>query len=91
MDSGEKPKFRIIKDFKNPDLPLIEAFLKDHQIDIAGMEFITDEQGNRFVYDINTNTNYNGDAEKATDYQWKGMRTVAEYLVAEFRKKYPQV
>lgn len=80
----EKPKFRIIENFNNPDLPKLEALLKSQKIDIAGMEFVEDETGKRFVYDINTNTNYNSDAELATELKFKGMRRVAEYLKEEF-------
>ncbi len=85
---AEKPKFRIIKDFENPDLPKLESFLKEQKIDIAGMEFVQNEEGDRFVYDINTNTNYNSDAEIATGLEFKGMRRVAAYLKEEFSKVY---
>lgn len=41
----------------------LETFLAQAQVDIAGIEFIIDEAGNPLVYDVNTNTNYNPDAE----------------------------
>ena len=54
---GEKPKFKVLEQLDNPDLPKLEALLSAEQIDIAGIEFVTNEAGDRFVYDINTNTN----------------------------------
>lgn len=41
----------------------LEAFLDRAQVDVAGIEFIADETGAPLVYDVNTNTNYNPDAE----------------------------
>ena len=64
---GEQPKetmkFRIVE---NPRADLIEryqAFLRASGIDVAGIEFIVDEHGEVYTYDVNTNTNYNSDAE----------------------------
>ena len=45
---------------------------------MAGIEFITDENGRHWTYDINTNTNYNSAAE-AVDGR-SGMGAIAEYL-----------
>lgn len=84
----EKPKFKIIEDFDNEDIAKLEAFMKKHHMDIAGMEFVENEKGERFVYDINTNTNYNSDAEAVTDFKYKGMRQVAAYLALEFDAHY---
>jgi len=56
-------KFQIVD---NPHTGLIakyEQFLKENKVDVAGIEFITDKEGNVFTYDVNTNTNYNSDAE----------------------------
>lgn len=44
------------------DDPLVRklgAFCRAEGIDIAGIEFIVDQQGNRYVYDVNGTTNYN--------------------------------
>jgi len=40
-----------------------EVFLAENGIDVAGIEFIEDAAGNLYVYDVNTNTNYNKGAE----------------------------
>ena len=47
-------------------------------IEVAGIEFVEDAEGNRYVYDINGTTNYNSvlGAEIGVD----GMREVARYL-----------
>ncbi|MGI9426024.1 MAG: ATP-grasp domain-containing protein, partial [Hyphomicrobiaceae bacterium] len=56
-------KFAIIKNFEHALIPKWEAFLAANDIGIAGVEFIVDESGQAYTYDVNTNTNYNGDAE----------------------------
>jgi hypothetical protein len=48
------------------DLGLIgrlENFLERAEVDVAGIEFIMGADGQPLVYDVNTNTNYNPDAE----------------------------
>jgi hypothetical protein len=41
----------------------LERFLAATGVEVAGIEFITDTAGRTLVYDVNTNTNYNPDAE----------------------------
>ena len=41
----------------------LEAFLEQAEVDVAGIEFIDDGTGRTLVYDVNTNTNYNPEAE----------------------------
>lgn len=48
---------------QTPLIRRLEDFLAEHQIQIAGIEFIETDAGDQVVYDINTNTNYNPDAE----------------------------
>jgi D-alanine-D-alanine ligase-like ATP-grasp enzyme len=55
--------FTIVPDFTDPLVDQLEAFLDVQHIDVAGIEFIEDTEGKKWVYDINTNTNYNPDAE----------------------------
>jgi hypothetical protein len=83
-------KFRILRDFDHPLLPRWQAFLAANDIGIAGIEFIVDEAGRSFTYDVNTNTNYNPDAE-AKDGR-SGMGAVAGYLGGLLaRARQPQV
>jgi hypothetical protein len=63
---GETPrnKFSII-DGIPADLRLrLERFLAGSGIEVAGIEFIRDANGRTLVYDVNTNTNYNPEAEQ---------------------------
>lgn len=57
-------KFRIIEGFAHPLIPRMEAFLAANGIGVGAIEFITDADGNTFAYDVNTNTNYNPEAER---------------------------
>ena len=75
---GGNDKFKIISSFKHPLVIPVQNFLKDNDIQIAGVEFIEDESGNFYVYDINTNTNYNSYAEEKA--QMFGMREIANFL-----------
>ena len=58
--------------------------LKNNNIEIAGIEFVEDNNGELFTYDINTNTNYNSIAESLSDF--KGMKAIAEFLNKELNK-----
>ena len=71
-------KFRVIEGFSHPLLPRMEAFLAANGIGIGAIEFITDEQGRSFAYDVNTNTNYNPEAERRAGVS--GMGAGARYL-----------
>ncbi|MBD8067706.1 ATP-grasp domain-containing protein [Bacillus sp. PS06] len=80
----EKPKFEIIPDFYDPILENYAQVLAANDIQVAGIEFIRNEAGEIFTYDINTNTNYNSDAEaKAGKY---GMLELAKFLGEELKK-----
>ena len=61
--SAPEEKFKILQNFAHPLIPQCESFLKFHNMDVAGIEFITDANGKSYVYDINANTNYNTKAE----------------------------
>jgi hypothetical protein len=79
-----KPKFQIVEGFDDPILQKYEQFLAANQIQIAGIEFIRNKDGEIFTYDINTNTNYNSDAEAATGKY--GMLALAKFLGGELNK-----
>ncbi|MFJ7972860.1 RimK family alpha-L-glutamate ligase [Psychrobacillus sp. NPDC096389] len=74
----EKPKFEIIHEVNPEQIAQYEDFLQTNKIAVAGIEFISDENGMVYTYDINTNTNYNSDAEaKEGKY---GMLELAKFL-----------
>ncbi|GAA4720104.1 ATP-grasp domain-containing protein [Brevibacillus fulvus] len=79
-----KPKFQIVDGFADPIIEKYERFLADHQIKVAGIEFIRNEAGEIYTYDINTNTNYNSEAEAAAGKY--GMLEVAKFLGRELEK-----
>ena len=67
----------------------LERFLTAAGIEVAGIEFISDTTGRTLVYDINTNTNYNPDAEARagrTGTSRSGPGAIAEFLGRELNQ-----
>jgi hypothetical protein len=83
-----RAKFTIIDDIDPVLKRRYEAFLAANGIDVAGIEFITDRESAVYTYDINTNTNYNPDAEARAGRS--GMETLARYLGSELTRLYPR-
>lgn len=76
-----EPKFRLLEGDAGLGSDVIraaEAILVQNGVKVAGIEFIRDETGKLFAYDINTNTNYNPDAEAIAGKY--GMAELARYL-----------
>ena len=89
IDLGETPKFQIMPHFQFEEMPKIEKMLQSEKIDIAGIEYVESETGQKYIYDINTNTNYNTTAEVTFGPNLRGLRKVAEFLKEELHKEYP--
>ncbi|WP_067726255.1 ATP-grasp domain-containing protein [Oceanobacillus damuensis] len=83
-ESLKPAKFQIREGFDHPILQKYERVLAENDIQIAGIEFIEDKDGNIFTYDINTNTNYNSEAEAISGKY--GMLEVAKFLGEELEK-----
>ena len=83
-EQEEKPMFKIIDPFSNEIIAQYESFLQANKIDVAGIEFIQDENGVIYTYDVNTNTNYNKDAEDV--YGKYGMLELAKFLGKQLDK-----
>lgn len=81
-------KFSIQEGFTHPLIHRMEAFLIANGIGVGAIEFITDRKGDTFAYDVNTNTNYNGDAERRAGRTGAqtGMGTIAAHLTALLRR-----
>ena len=79
-----QPKFEIIEGFNDPIIEKYEQFLKENNIKVAGIEFIRNDEGEIFTYDVNTNTNYNAEAEKVAGKF--GMLELAKVLKEELAK-----
>lgn len=75
------PKFRILDGFDHPILERYASFLAKNGIEVAGIEFIRRVDGAIVTYDVNTNTNYNAQAEAVAQHH--GMRELAQFLGRE--------
>jgi hypothetical protein len=73
-------KFRVIDGFDHPLLARFESFLPANGIGVGAIEFVTDFAGRIYAYDVNTNTNYNPDAERRAGVC--GMCAIARHLTA---------
>jgi hypothetical protein len=76
--NAQDAKFRVLQDYYPHFIEKYEAFLKHNNIQVAGIESIVDSNGEVFTYDVNTNTNYNSDAEALAEKY--GMLELAKYL-----------
>lgn len=88
------PRFEILENFTHPNIEKYEAFLAANGIEVSGIELIFDAQGTAWTYDVNTNTNYNDDAEELaglTGTAGAGMRALAKFLDAELRLQAPAI
>ena len=82
-----KQKFTILEDFGDMDLiSRLESFFTANNIEVGAAEFVENERGERFVYDININTNYNRQAEKNAGNKKRAMLEVARFLGEELDK-----
>jgi carbamoylphosphate synthase large subunit len=77
----EESKFKIIDRLPEDQIERYMHFLNAQNIDVAALEFIIDEKGDVYTYDVNTNTNYNEDAEKEAGQF--AMLELAKYLKNE--------
>ncbi len=87
IDPNQGPMFQIVDGFSSPLIGQYNRFLRANRIQIAGIEFIVDSEGRALTYDINTNTNYNDEAEArlmAARREFRGgMASIATYLGRE--------
>jgi hypothetical protein len=84
--SAATPRFEIVEGFDHPILERYRKFLAANGVDVAGIEFITDEAGELYTYDVNTNTNYNSAAEERAGKF--GMKAIASLLLRELKALY---
>lgn len=74
-------KFEILEGFDDPIIEDYRRMLIANDIHVAGVENIVDADGQRYTYDINTNTNYNPRAEHKAGIS--GMQAIASLLQTE--------
>jgi hypothetical protein len=77
-------RFTILEAFDHPILGRYEEFLAQNGIEVAGIEFVEKADGTLVTYDVNTNTNYNAQAEAAVGRF--GMRELARFLGDELAR-----
>jgi len=84
VDPGRPIHKFTVADSVDPGLvSRLEGFLELTGVDVAGIEFIVGTDGQPLVYDVNTNTNYNPDAEARAGIagtRRSGMGALAAYL-----------
>jgi hypothetical protein len=88
-EAPQREKFTIIDGIPDPLRVRLERFLTATGVEVAGIEFIVDTEGRTLVYDVNTNTNYNPDAEARagrTDTARSGPGAIAEFLGRELQR-----
>ena len=88
-DTLKRNTFEIDLEFEKSELgkktiPKMKQLMKNEGINVAAFEFVCDEDLNPYFYDINTNTNYNSDAEKRANIS--AMKSLAIYLKNSFYK-----
>ncbi len=86
-EKGKASKFVILDNYENKDLQKYARFLQGNDIGVGALEYVEDANGNKLVYDVNTNTNYNSGAEVAFGNHRQGMFEIAKFLGAELRKE----
>jgi len=77
------PKFQLTDKYNDyAVIKKLRDFLHLARVDIAGIEMIENDKGELYVYDVNTNTNYNQPAEQAAGGARTGMGAVADFLIS---------
>jgi len=87
--AGDQPRarFTIIDDINAALKRRYGAFLAANDIEVAGIEFIADRDGTAYTYDVNTNTNYNPEAESRAGRS--AMTALARFLGGELARLHP--
>jgi len=84
--NAPKEKFKILSPDEQPSIELLrkcEGVLARNGIEVAAIEFVYDAHGNPYAYDLNTNTNYNDEAENKADTF--AMQKLARFLGQELQ------
>ena len=78
-------KFTVVTDLAESEPELIAGYLQfmaRNGIEICGIEYAKDAQGQCWSYDVNVNTNYNRSAERRAGIEGAGSMAVARYLAS---------
>ncbi|MDA5387228.1 ATP-grasp domain-containing protein [Loigolactobacillus backii] len=63
LPNVSESKFKIIAPLAAQQQSAYEQFLTANRLDVAAVEWVEDANHQKYVYDVNTNTNYNDQAE----------------------------
>ena len=82
-DAEPRFAFEVVDGFADSEIgrtlvPRMQTVMADEGLDVTAFEFILDPDGRPYVYDINTNTNYNSEAESRAGVSAMGQ--LAAYL-----------
>lgn len=91
VEATSGPRFEVQPDYDEVLVHKLTGFLAQHNIEVAGIEYIRRPDGTPVIYDINTNTNYNSAAEIAAGIENGGMAKIAAFLTAELAKSLDQL
>lgn len=80
-NANRQSLFSLRENFQDPIVEQYIAFLKHHNVDVAGIEFIEDTDGNQITYDINCTTNYSPGVEE--QHGLNGMAAIVKLVQAE--------
>ena len=83
----EGSKFTIADQYSNLDLDKYKRFFKENDIGIGALEYSLNSEGEKYVYDVNTNTNYNQKAEIEAGGKKQGMQQIARFLTEQFERQ----
>lgn len=86
LPNVSQSKFKIIEPLEKAQQRSYENFLKANGLDVAAIEWVEDRNHQKYVYDVNTNTNYNDQAEEAANIH--AHEHLAHYLNEELSAKY---
>jgi len=78
-------RFTIVEQYSNTDLDKYKQFLKANDIGIGALEYSINSNGEKYVYDVNTNTNYNQKAEFEVGGRKQGMSQIALFLTEQLK------
>jgi glutathione synthase/RimK-type ligase-like ATP-grasp enzyme len=84
---GDIGRFALADEVTADDALVLQyvEYLRVNQLDLAGIEFVTDSEGRRWTYDVNGTTNYNGAVEAAHGFD--GMDAIAALAERELGKR----
>ncbi len=82
-EAGDRQNlFSLRVGFDDPIVDQYIDFMRDNELDLAGIEFIEDQQGNKITYDVNGTTNYSPSVE--AQHGLNGMAAVVKLIAWEF-------